>query len=424
VNALARGIAALGFLPVMVATWDLKNRTVPQPVRHYRPAFRRSIPDSLRSGRAIFVAECSACHGSRGDGTGPAARGLLRRPADLTTGRRKLKSAGSPLHEILTILERGIQRAGMPSYRFLPKSEQQAVARYVLTLGPNSTNHTIKTPVPPARVDLAEGRAALGAAHCTRCHQGRWEGEDTRGQKITAPDLVTGEFLGGESVTELFTRISYGLEGTPMPEFHETLSERTRWSISYYLHETRKARRAMDPPRPMDARWILTRYRCQACHVIEKKGGHVGPSLDKATRRLTESWIRRWLTNPREPGKVYPDRPYRMPNLGLSRKEVEIMVSYLRALGGRSTDVILCPIPDRNTAREGEVLYRKSCNQCHSLGTKIPAIQQPTGPDLLRVTERIEYDWLLQTILTEGLKRADADKVRQFVWKVASDQRR
>lgn len=48
-------------------------------------------PDAAagESGRGLFLTHCASCHGVAGRGDGPAAEGLLRRPADLTQFARQ-----------------------------------------------------------------------------------------------------------------------------------------------------------------------------------------------------------------------------------------------------------------------------------------------------------------------------------------------
>jgi len=53
------------------------------PTTYARPAIAPT-PDSIDRGRALFASHCAACHGAEGRGDGPAAGGLLQRPADLT----------------------------------------------------------------------------------------------------------------------------------------------------------------------------------------------------------------------------------------------------------------------------------------------------------------------------------------------------
>jgi putative copper resistance protein D len=53
------------------------------PTTYARPAIAPT-PQSIDRGRALFVSHCAVCHGTEGRGDGPAADGLLQRPADLT----------------------------------------------------------------------------------------------------------------------------------------------------------------------------------------------------------------------------------------------------------------------------------------------------------------------------------------------------
>lgn len=53
------------------------------PTTYARPAVA-ATPESMRRGRDLFVTHCAVCHGAGGRGDGPAAAGLLQRPADLT----------------------------------------------------------------------------------------------------------------------------------------------------------------------------------------------------------------------------------------------------------------------------------------------------------------------------------------------------
>jgi putative copper resistance protein D len=53
------------------------------PTTYTRPAVA-ATPESIGRGRDLFVTHCGVCHGAGGRGDGPAAAGLLQRPADLT----------------------------------------------------------------------------------------------------------------------------------------------------------------------------------------------------------------------------------------------------------------------------------------------------------------------------------------------------
>lgn len=73
----------------------------------------------------------------------------------------------------------------------------------------------------------------------------------------------------------------------------------------------------------------LARQWCTGCHVVEPsgRGGDSGPPFHEVANRAdrTPTTMRAWLTNPHPP----------MPNLGLTRKEIDDIVAYLDSLQGR-----------------------------------------------------------------------------------------
>lgn len=68
------------------------------------------MPAPEVTGRALFQDYCVSCHGSGGQGDGPAAAGLARRPADLT---RISETAGGefPLVRVMSVID-GYTRRG------------------------------------------------------------------------------------------------------------------------------------------------------------------------------------------------------------------------------------------------------------------------------------------------------------------------
>lgn len=75
---------------------------------------------------------------------------------------------------------------------------------------------------------------------------------------------------------------------------------------------------------------------CVACHSIGK-GKLVGPDLLGVTERRDNEWLTKWLKNPDEMLKTDPiakemlkEYMVPMPNQGLSDKEVEALIAYMK----------------------------------------------------------------------------------------------
>jgi mono/diheme cytochrome c family protein len=88
----------------------------------------------IGEGRAIYVQQCSSCHGNRGQGDGPAALTLDPAPPDFTTGN--FKYGGKP-EEIYNTLENGVPNSMMVSYKHLSENQRWALVAYVESLNKN-----------------------------------------------------------------------------------------------------------------------------------------------------------------------------------------------------------------------------------------------------------------------------------------------
>ncbi|MBI2535621.1 MAG: cytochrome c, partial [Gemmatimonadetes bacterium] len=83
-------------------------------------------------GRAIFKAQCVACHGPGGKGNGPAAPALNPRPANLADAARMEKLSDDSLLQIVTA-----GRLTMPGYgKTLTPEQVREGAAYVRSLKP------------------------------------------------------------------------------------------------------------------------------------------------------------------------------------------------------------------------------------------------------------------------------------------------
>ncbi|MBP2312709.1 c-type cytochrome [Azospirillum soli] len=79
------------------------------------------------------------------------------------------------------------------------------------------------------------------------------------------------------------------------------------------------------PADPVAGRRLANRW-CTSCHVVDsgKGGTDAVPTLASIARDPNRgpNWVRQWLTSPHPP----------MPDLNLSRNEIEDVVAYLQSL--------------------------------------------------------------------------------------------
>ena len=88
---------------------------------------------AIADGKALYIANCSPCHGDKGKGDGIAAPGLNPKPADHTSVAVQNETDGS----LFWKLSEG--RAPMPAYKKVFSEQQRwALINYIRTLAKGS----------------------------------------------------------------------------------------------------------------------------------------------------------------------------------------------------------------------------------------------------------------------------------------------
>jgi cytochrome c oxidase cbb3-type subunit III len=144
-----------------------------------------------------------------------------------------------------------------------------------------------------AQNPLAGDRAAVEAgassydAMCSGCHGMKGKGD-------RAPKLAGSDTIRGMTDKEIFAVIHSGVSGTEMPGF--PLSERQTWELVAFIRNLNAAAFQQDVPGDAAAGQALFygAARCSSCHMIDGKGGLLGPDLsnlgaERSVEQITES---------------------------------------------------------------------------------------------------------------------------------------
>jgi mono/diheme cytochrome c family protein len=251
----------------------------------------------LRRGREIYTRQCFGCHGTTGDGKGPAATYMNPLPRDYRLGRFKFTSTprgAKPRREDLArIIRHGAKGTSMPTFRYMAQEDLDAVIDYVMLLSSRGevefrlvrmageqlgeednidaqlvaeqaqliasswadADTKIVRPLTPqpqyTQESIEAGAKAFVQLNCYKCHgrDGRGNkkfnvGKDDWGRVAYAADLTTGMLHGGRRPIDIYRRIYSGINATPMPAFaqpdtgkEETEAQRseTIWHLAHFI---------------------------------------------------------------------------------------------------------------------------------------------------------------------------------------------
>jgi mono/diheme cytochrome c family protein len=206
-----------------------------------------------RLGERLYVENCAACHGEKGDGKGPEAGRLKTKPRDFTTGNYKFRSTRSgslPTDEdIFRSISQGVRTTSMLAQLHLSERERWTLTEYLKTFSDRFKTQKPSGPIPipaepaPTRDLIAVGKRLYADAGCAECHgaEGRGDGpsakglKDEAGNQIDAADLTLRPFKSGPTAQDLYRTVSTGLNGTPMPSYADALTVKERWALVSYI---------------------------------------------------------------------------------------------------------------------------------------------------------------------------------------------
>jgi hypothetical protein len=202
-----------------------------------------------RPGWPIYERFCLACHGTRGDGHGPAAPFVWPAPRDFTRGELKWRSVpagqSATTDDLRATIRLGAPGTSMPGFPSLTPAQLDDVIDVVRGFGPTALAGA-PTPIvlgPPPPRDPARGATLWTMKGCATCH-GAGDGRVAAG--ITAYDLAVlhrprepGEAaLRGAAAWSIAT----GLTGTTMPSFAGALTAAELWALADHVVALGRAR--------------------------------------------------------------------------------------------------------------------------------------------------------------------------------------
>jgi len=184
---------------------------------------------------------------------------------------------------------------------------------------------------------------------CTTCHGGN-------GEALTAKEAHAGDFLQGELTQGACSKC----------HTQETLA---------------------GAPDLSHGKSLLREYQCTQCHYVKNLSERAlfrpAPSLRRIGNKVSEEWLRRWLTDP----KSYMTNA-RMPKYQIDAKYIDALVGYLSAAQTDADTTVAFPEGDPDRGKG--VLRLAFCITCHSFNEK----GGKDAPDLGKIGNKVQENWI------------------------------
>jgi PQQ-dependent dehydrogenase (methanol/ethanol family) len=148
---------------------------------------------------------------------------------------------------------------------------------------------------------------------CSACH-----GENAKGGR--GPDLTTGDWRWGRSDDAILRNILQGIPGTAMPSFPMPPSDGK--SIVAYLRSLRAStpEQVVRGDSAVGQTLFFGSAKCSQCHMIDGRGGRLGPDLSSIGNERTASEIREAIVSPdKSQRRGYETIEIRLPSNKLVR---------------------------------------------------------------------------------------------------------
>ncbi len=92
----------------------------------------KKTPELLAQGKKIFEETCATCHGSKGDGKGPAGAALKPPPTDFRKPLKEWPNTKGDLQKVFDVVSKGIPNSAMIAWTQFSEEQRWALAYTVM----------------------------------------------------------------------------------------------------------------------------------------------------------------------------------------------------------------------------------------------------------------------------------------------------
>jgi putative heme-binding domain-containing protein len=216
---------------------------------------------------------------------------------------------------------------------------------------------------------VEEGKS-LFRINCSLCH-----GIAGRGG-IRGPDLSTGRWVHGGSDEDLFNTILRGVPGTPMPA--NDLTDEETWLVISYLRSLTPQNTAVRGDKAAGERTFWGDGNCSLCHMVNGKGGRVGPDLSRVGSMRPLEYLTESIRQPDAHLSEGLSYPYK--DLAQAYEKVVVVTSAGKRITGvaLNEDTFTLQMMDQS-----ENLYLLQKKDLRSVEHTHKSLMPAYGPDLL-----------------------------------------
>ena len=102
------------------------------------PAPPKKTPELLSQGEKLYAQNCESCHGTKGDGKGPAGAVLKPPPSDFAKPLKEWPNTKGDPNKVFEVISKGIPNSAMVKWDQFSEQERWALAFTVMEFSVSS----------------------------------------------------------------------------------------------------------------------------------------------------------------------------------------------------------------------------------------------------------------------------------------------